>query len=484
MGTLPHPQWHDVADVLLISYVAHRVILLFRGTRAPQVLLALAMLWAVWEVARRAGLELTGWFLGTFNELAAIAIIVIFRDEIREVLFRSNPLRLLIGRPDSAKAVDLPAVAEATFRLAEARIGALLAFEVHDSLDTIAREGVRIDARFGAPLVESLFAKESPVHDGAAIVRRGRIARVGTFLPLSNREGLPANLGTRHRAAVGLSELCDAVVLVVSEERGEASLVHRGRVERIASPEELEHAMGAHLRGEDIGEARRGRAAAMASSAFGFLLTVLAVSAVWAAYNSQQVTRKTIPVPIEFRGVPESLELISPIETIDIQVRGKQSLIDSLSPERLSASVDLGWAKQGGLIAIKRGDVTVDLPAGVEWSLSEDSFAVELSGRIEVTVPVRPQIQGRPPPGFALEPPEVEPATVTVSVPRPVGDRLEVVETEPIDLDDLDLGPDAPEATLEVALDLGPPSARPVGGSGDTVRVTIRLRPAEPPAEG
>src|SRR5690606_17712329 len=159
--------------------------------------------------------------------------------------------------------------------LAESQTGALLAFEVGDRLDRLAREGTRVDARFSVPLVESLFSKGSPVHDGAALIRGGRIHRVGTFLPLSTRDGLPGEFGTRHRAAVGLSEQSDAVVLIVSEERGEVALARQGRIEPIDSPEELERALRASLRGEARGTFRDGWGRELVATAAGFLLTTL-----------------------------------------------------------------------------------------------------------------------------------------------------------------------------------------------------------------
>ena len=129
MPAFPRPGWHDVADILILGYFVHRAILLARGTRAPRVLVALAALWLLGEVARRAGLELTGWFIEAIKELAPIALIVVFRNEIRDVLVRSGPLRLLAGRPARIGAIDPEAVGEAAFRLAASRTGALLIFQ-------------------------------------------------------------------------------------------------------------------------------------------------------------------------------------------------------------------------------------------------------------------------------------------------------------------------------------------------------------------
>ncbi|WP_152054302.1 diadenylate cyclase [Tautonia marina] len=479
MPAMPDPSWREVVDVLALSYLAHRVLLLSRGTRTPQALLSLAALWVLWELARRLGLELTGWALGAVFKLAPIALIVVFRNELRDVLIHAGPLRLLAGQRSLAGTIAPAVVAEAAFRLAATHTGALMVFQGRDRLDQLAHEGERIDARFSVPLIESLFGKESPVHDGAALIQKGRIDRVGTLLPLSTRAGLPSQFGTRHRAAVGLSERCDAVVVVVSEERGEVSVVRDGRVERVAAPEDLERALGADSGGLGRAESSGGRIRGLASGVGGFLLTTLAVSALWVLYDLQQVARRTVTATAQFQGLPDSLELVDPPETLDLQVWGKRALIDNLASEGISASVDLSGAEQEGTYTIERGDMTIALPAGVEWSLSDPSLRVGLVERIEVTVPVRVRLEGRPPPGFKFTVSRADPARVVLRVPKWVGEELEAVETRPIDVGTLGLDANTPETAVEIPLELGRHSARPAAGSTDTVRVTVGLRPAD-----
>jgi uncharacterized protein (TIGR00159 family) len=480
---LPDPGWREVVDVLALSYLAHRLLLLARGTRALQALLSLAALWALWQLARRTGLELTGWILGSVIQLAPLALIVVFRNELRDVLIHAGPLRLLAGRHPLVGKIDPEVVAEAAFRLAASRTGALIVFQGRDHLDRLAQEGERIDARFSVPLVESLFAKESPVHDGAALIQDGRIDRVGSLLPLSTRPGLPARYGTRHRAAVGLSERCDAVVLIVSEERGEVSLAKGGEIQLIASPGDLKRSLVTGAVGVGRIEDRHGRLAGLASAVGGFLLTTLAVSALWAIYDLQQVARRTVTATVQFEGLPESLELADPPETFELQVRGNRTLIDNLPSEGITATVDLSGAERGGTYTIERGDVTVQLPAGVEWSLSDSSMGVGLVERVEVAVPVLVRLGGEPPPGYAFRVLRAEPERVALLVPTRVGERLENVETRPIDAGSLGLDADTPEATVTIPLELSRHSARPAAGSTDTVRVTVGLRPVESPED-
>src|SRR5690606_3054356 len=129
-----------------------------------------------------------------------------------------------------------------------------------------------------------------------------------------------------------------------------------------------------------------------------------AVAALWVLYNRQQVAERTIAASVNFHGLPGSLELIDPPESIDLRLQGKRTLIDGLSAERITASVDLSGAERAGRYAIERRAMTVDLPVGVEWSWADRALRVELGDRVELTLPVRPRLEGRPPPGFAFAP--------------------------------------------------------------------------------
>jgi len=252
-------QWQDVVDILVISFLVHRLFLLFRGTTALQILLGVLFLWLCHTIAQASGLVLTSWFFQGIGAVAVLVIVVVFRNEIREVLIQTNPVRLFLGRPYEPWTVDLPEVERAVFQMAKSGTGGLIVFQQRDRLAEHLREGIFLGGKLSPEIIASIFAKQSPVHDGATIIQGARIKLVGAFLPLTKREGLPQHFGTRHRAAIGLSEVCDAVIVVISEERAEVSVVYKGEVELVQEPPQLQMALGSLLLGIDSGTKSRTR---------------------------------------------------------------------------------------------------------------------------------------------------------------------------------------------------------------------------------
>jgi diadenylate cyclase len=468
--------WLDVVDILVISYFVHRLFLLFRGTSSLQILLGLVFLRLLLLFAQRAGLVWTSQFLNEVYSWVPFLIIVVFRNEIREALLQTSPIRLLVGHPNRAKTIDLTAVTEAVFHLAKARTGALLVFPVRDRIGEHVREGVWLGGRFSTPILESLFSKESPVHDGAAVIRHGRIERVGAFLPLSRTMGLPAEFGTRHRAAIGLSEVCDALVVVVSEERGEVSVAHRGTVEIIAEPAGLEQVLRRRLRGELAERPHPAWVRELAAQTAGFVLTSLLVSAVviWGLNSGKPLSLKTVSVPIDYRNLSDGLELQNPMtEHVELQVRGQPPLIASLSPQEVTAFVNLGEVSPGRH-HVNLSVANVLVPPGLEVvRISPSSLYVNLESRIERTVKVLPRLVGRPTDGVEAT---VRPAMVTVRGPRSVFDESVTLSTEPIDI--RDLSPDKPRKVVSTALVLSPASLRLAEGESKQVQVVVQLKPS------
>ncbi len=477
MNTLLRPQWLDFLDILVLSYLLHRVILLFRGTRAPQVALTLASLWGLFLVAHHYNLVMTGWILDQFYRHSVIIVIVIFRNEIREILAQSNPISLMVGLP-SRKTVELPMVAEAVSQLAKDHTGALLVFQKRDMLNDLAKEGTHVDARFSPPLVLAIFSKESPIHDGAAIIRNGRIERAGTFLPLTVRDGLPTEFGTRHRAAIGLSEMSDAVVLVISEERGDVSIVEHGDVKTVEEIESLELQLLERLGVRAAGQNAQNRAInEFGQQALGFVLTLLAVTVAWIIYSMQSVSQKLLTVGVEYRNPPAQLELIEAPQQIEIQLEGKRSLVENLSKDQIRISVDLSGAERGGWYRIERGDLDIERPPGLEL-VSTPDISVRLGDWEVENVEIRkPELRGDPPEGFEAVIEDWQPRWIEVRMPRFEIGTTETLETRSVNLATLKFAPDRRRVEVDVPIVFAPSSARPLSGSSGRVKVIVALQP-------
>jgi diadenylate cyclase len=227
-------RWRDALDIALVTLIVYRLLVAFRGTRAAQMLVGLGALLATWLVARRLELYSLSWLLDTFWAFWAIVLVVLFQPELRRALARLGQgqfLQAFFGASRAARSELVDEIARAAVTLTGRRIGALIVIERTGGLRQYAELGVPLDAVASADLLESLFLPNSPLHDGAVLVEGTRIAAAGCFLPLSRTADVARALGSRHRAALGISEETDAVAVVVSEETGRTSLAVDGRIE-------------------------------------------------------------------------------------------------------------------------------------------------------------------------------------------------------------------------------------------------------------
>jgi diadenylate cyclase len=231
--------WHDVVDVAVVAILVYNLLLLIRGTRAVQMVTGMFLIAGVFYLARLGRLVTLENIVEKFLIFLPFAIIVLFQHEIRRALanFGRGPF---FGRASRSaeQSTHADAVLAAT-ALAARRIGALLVFERREGLRNYAEAGIPLDALLSYDLLINIFTPDTPLHDGAVIVQGDRIAAAACFLPLSTDTEISKQVGSRHRAALGISEETDAVALVVSEETGRISLAIDGRLESIADGKEL-----------------------------------------------------------------------------------------------------------------------------------------------------------------------------------------------------------------------------------------------------
>lgn len=253
-------RWQDVVDILLVTLVIYRVFLVIRGTRAVQILLGLAVLGIVFVVSEYLELFTLHWVLSAFLSSIILVVVVLFQNDIRRALAHvgTNSLWSYL-EPGATDPQAIEELMKAAVSLANKKIGALIVLQRGTDLRNHVEEGVRIDGEISKELLLSIFLPYSPIHDGAVIVREKRILWAGCFLPLTSRADLEKDLGTRHRAAVGITEETDAVVIVVSEERGTISVVLNGRVTRDLDGASLRRVLFRLFPRRSKGRVRRGR---------------------------------------------------------------------------------------------------------------------------------------------------------------------------------------------------------------------------------
>lgn len=224
----------DLLDIGLVTFAVYRMLLLFRGTRAMQIAQGLLLVALVYFASQRLGLATAYMLLDRFLASLLLVVVVIFQGDIRRALIRVGNRSFFFRWRKSEDTRTLDEVSVVATQLAERRIGALIVFERDALLDEFVSHGTTLDAEVSQELLFAIFLpqQQNPLHDGAVLIRQGRIAKAGGILPLTGSTGLDRNFGTRHRAALGISEETDAVVVVVSEERGEVSLCFNGNIVR------------------------------------------------------------------------------------------------------------------------------------------------------------------------------------------------------------------------------------------------------------
>ena len=340
----------DVLDILFLAAVAYHLFLWFRGTKAFKALVGLLALGIVFTVARTWGLFLTTWMFQIFWQVLVILLIILFQSEIRQVLERVNPLQAIGFRRHSGSGKWVSDFSETVFELSKRIIGSLIIIERTDRVQEWVTGGQDLDGEPKPEILMSIFQKGSPLHDGAIVIRDGRIAQVACYLPLSGAEELPPEWGTRHRAAMGLTERCDALIVVVSEERGEVSLARDGELKPVDSSQKLSQLIsGALVRLSPVKTTWQGKARSLVIRQWPVKLGTLAlVSVLWLLLAGQQDFEKTLSIPLEVKNLPVSKEILEPINPrVQIRVRGLRKDASILNEKNVHAALDVSMAGTG-----------------------------------------------------------------------------------------------------------------------------------------
>jgi diadenylate cyclase len=244
---LLHPGWRDVVEVLVVAYAVYRILRLFHGPRTLQIVTAIGILLATYAVAWLLQLGMITFLLRFAFQYGAIALLVVFAPELRAALAQLGQARFARVFHSMEEREVAEEILEGVERLSRSGIGAIVAIERDVPLDQWAESGSPMEAKVSADLLLTIFTPYSPLHDGAVLVRGDLIIAAGCILPLSQKPLTDRALGTRHRAALGLSDESDALVIVVSEERSTISVAQRGRLWRDLAPPDLRELLAGRL---------------------------------------------------------------------------------------------------------------------------------------------------------------------------------------------------------------------------------------------
>jgi diadenylate cyclase len=239
--------WSTAIDILLVAVLIYQILVMIRGTRAAPMLAGVAVIALAFYLARIGKLPTMSWLVSRLVPYVIFALIVVFQSEIRHVLADLGR-RHSLGRGSAADGDSYDDIVLAANLFSQHQTGALIVIEREIGLRTHVESGVPLDARLSYDLLATIFRPSAPLHDGAVIVQKDRIAAAACFLPLSMNPMLSTQLGTRHRAGIGITEETDAIAVIVSEENGAISLAIGGKIERDLTAEQLRERLGSELR--------------------------------------------------------------------------------------------------------------------------------------------------------------------------------------------------------------------------------------------
>ena len=354
-------RWQSAVDFVALTVAIYLLLRWSREARALRLALSILALRLGAVLTGQLDLLITTWVLDAATVVALLALVVGFQPELRRAVMRLD----LPGRAAHERQLPaLAAVAAAALALAKARCGALIVIVQEDSIAELVTGGVAVGARVSPELLQAVFQKDSPLHDGAVIVDGDQITQAGVILPFTQRPA-PEHYGTRHRAAIGLTERSDAVVLVVSEERGEATLMREGHAEVMADADALVSA----LTTEPPADSRRTRKAGSATRVpFGLAAASLALSVLmWSTtflLPGKSVRVQTVPV--EFTNVPTALTIADQsADSLQVWLRATDFVLGSMNLAGLVARCDLGGAHEG-MNVIHLDASVFDVPPGIK----------------------------------------------------------------------------------------------------------------------
>jgi len=445
--SLPGFRWQDALDIFLNAYILFRLYVLFRGTNVFRVLMAVCLLWVLHRSAGSMGLVITNWAMQGVITAATFIIIIVFRNEISAVIQPRNLKSFFWGIPRHQLNTPLDIIIDSTLELAEKKIGALIILPLKQGVDSVIKEGVPIHASLSREMLTSIFWPDNPLHDGAVVIQGNQITRAGAILPLSHKRDLASAYGTRHRAALGLTELSDALVLVVSEERGQISLVKDKEIHPILQTKDLKSILARHAGNEaqKKGLRRQTRELIIAASA-----CLIFTSGLWYYFSRGMETLATQEIPIEFTNRDPKMRITrASASDVKLLISGAKPLINALKPEQITVKLTLADYRVGiNTLSVTRKDVK--LPPGIRLkSIDPAQVEITLDALMEKQLPVQPNWTGRLPQGYVMKGTRTIPPDVRVMGGEIALKEISTIFTEKISLNTLK---ESGVATVELVL--------------------------------
>jgi len=341
-------RWQDGLDILILAYIFYRLYLWLRKKKALRMILVILALPLFYIFARWIDLPLSVWGLQYLWPVILIVLVVIFQEEIREVLGNVSLPSFFFGRSERLTSKAIDKIVEAAFQMADKRIGGLIVLQKGDDLNELIHEKIPLDAQINEDLLTSIFTPQSPLHDGAVIIHGDRIRHAAALLPLSKSTSFPREFGTRHRAGIGVTEISDADCIIISEERGEVLFASKGRVEKKQGKGELKESLADLAPEGSIKDKEKTWPKRIFKDLPRKALFLFLVCLLWVSVIGIRRGEVSFNVPIEYYSMPQNLLIVGePPRDINVRLKGSQRLLSSIKPDQIRARVDLSNTRNG-----------------------------------------------------------------------------------------------------------------------------------------
>ena len=463
-------RWQDIIDISLVSYILFRFYVLFRGTNAFRVLIGMTILWFFQQIAVSMGLIVTSWVVQGVVTLGAFIIIVIFRNEIRTVLLARN-LKFIFWGGTSKKVIStIEIIVQSVLEMARRNCGAMIVLPGKEDLEEVIQRGIPWEGEISKEMILSIFWPDNPVHDGAAIIQGDQITQVSAILPLSRRDDLPSYYGTRHRAALGLAEATDALIIAVSEERGDIVAAQDSQLKVIKQRRRLEQILQQHLgtAAKKSRESIKERLTVITAALF----SIIFVSGVWFSVSKGVDTLATLEIPVVYMNRDPAMEIVKTSgNTVSLELEGSGALIKSIQPDQIQVKLDLSKSKVGpNPFTITRESIS--LPPGIILKgVTPPVVDVDLDVLIKKELPVQIDWVGKLPDHFVLTNVTIEPSTVEIIGGKRMLEKLSTIYTGKVPLNNLE-----DKGAITVNLALNPASLKIAPGSKEKVSITYATK--------
>jgi uncharacterized protein (TIGR00159 family) len=340
-------RWQDALDILILTYIFYRLYLWLRKKKALRMVIAMLALPFFYLIAQWIDLPLSVWGLQNLWPVILLVLVVIFQQEIREVLGTISLPSFFFGRPGRLGSKIVDKIVRAPFQMANRRIGGLIVLQRGDDLDEFIHEKTFLDSEVDEDLLISIFLPQSPLHDGAVVIQGDRIRYAGGLLPFSKSSYLPKEWGTRHRAGVGITEVSDAECIIISEERGEVLFASKGRAAKKTREEDLKESLSGFIPKSDKKEEKNRLKKIIRDLPRKALFLVL-VCLLWVFFIGIRQGEMSFNVPIEYYSIPSDLTISgAPPREINVRLKGSKRLLSLVRSDQIRVQVDLSNTRPG-----------------------------------------------------------------------------------------------------------------------------------------